>query len=304
MLSAVQLYNNPLITFKSESFIVLSVIAWTYLLHSYYQRHGICYRYYHNKGKKKVYDRTKYGAFKHWELERCLKEKACPLDKATIANLSFLIGIRHEIEHQKTNKVDEFLSSKLQACALNFNSYICSLFGHKYDMGDELALVIQFSSLNPEQCDSLLQNSHITSNVKNFVAKFENVLSSEYLSDSRYEYKVFFVPITSNREGQADKVIEFIKSDSPLAEGREKTFAVLKETEKKKFLPKEIVDLMKEKGYSKFTINKHTEIWKARGAKNPSLGYGVQVSKTWYWYQNWVKMVEDYCAKHKDELMS
>ncbi|HAT8989627.1 TPA: DUF3644 domain-containing protein, partial [Legionella pneumophila] len=33
-LAAIQLYNNPLITFKSESFIVLMNIAWTYLLHA------------------------------------------------------------------------------------------------------------------------------------------------------------------------------------------------------------------------------------------------------------------------------
>ena len=38
MLSAVQIYNNPLIGFKTESFIVLSLIAWTYLLHAYYVR--------------------------------------------------------------------------------------------------------------------------------------------------------------------------------------------------------------------------------------------------------------------------
>jgi hypothetical protein len=36
MLSAVQIHNNPQIDFKSELFIVTSVIAWTYLLHAYY----------------------------------------------------------------------------------------------------------------------------------------------------------------------------------------------------------------------------------------------------------------------------
>ena len=34
MLAAVQLYNNPQVTFKAESFITLSVIGWTYLLHA------------------------------------------------------------------------------------------------------------------------------------------------------------------------------------------------------------------------------------------------------------------------------
>lgn len=36
MMAAVQLYNNPQITFKTETFITLAVIAWTYLLHAYY----------------------------------------------------------------------------------------------------------------------------------------------------------------------------------------------------------------------------------------------------------------------------
>ena len=41
MMSAVQLYNNPQITFKSETFITLAIIAWTYLLHAFYANEGI-----------------------------------------------------------------------------------------------------------------------------------------------------------------------------------------------------------------------------------------------------------------------
>ena len=53
MLSAVQIFNNPLITFKTESFIVLSVIAWTYLLHAHYRRQQIEYRYFTKKARKR-----------------------------------------------------------------------------------------------------------------------------------------------------------------------------------------------------------------------------------------------------------
>jgi hypothetical protein len=53
MMSAVQIYNNPLIKFKSESYIVLVVIAWTYLLHAYYHEQKIDYRHYRMQGKKK-----------------------------------------------------------------------------------------------------------------------------------------------------------------------------------------------------------------------------------------------------------
>ena len=224
MLAAVQIYNNPQVTFKAESFITLAVIGWTYLLHAYYRSIGVDYRYYRYAGKKKIYDKTKYGAYKHWELERCLNENDCPLDGDTITNLKFLIGVRHEIEHQMTDKVDEFLSAKLQACALNFDFYICKLFGDKYNLSKELSLAIQFSPLTLEQRDTLHENSHITSNVRNFVVAFEDVLSEEALASSRYAYRVLFVPINAKRKGQADQVVEFIKSDSPLAEGIEKTW--------------------------------------------------------------------------------
>ena len=34
-LSAVQIFNNPNISFKAETYIVLMIIAWTYLLHAF-----------------------------------------------------------------------------------------------------------------------------------------------------------------------------------------------------------------------------------------------------------------------------
>ena len=93
MLAAVQIYNNPNITFKAETFITLAVIGWTYLMHAYYRSKKIDYRYYHMKGSRREFDKTKYGAYKHWELERCLNDKDCPLDADTQANIRFLIPL-------------------------------------------------------------------------------------------------------------------------------------------------------------------------------------------------------------------
>ena len=88
MFAAVQTYNNPLITFKAETFITLAVISWTYLLHAYLKEQGIIYKYYTQIGKIKRYDKTKYGAYKYWELERCLNDNNCPLDGNTKNNLN------------------------------------------------------------------------------------------------------------------------------------------------------------------------------------------------------------------------
>lgn len=295
MLAAVQIYNNPHITFKTETFITLAVIGWTYLLHAYYRSIKVDYRYFRVKGKRKVYDRTKHGAYKLWELETCIKNGRCPLDKDTVTNLEFVIGLRHEVEHQMTNRIDEYLSAKLQACALNYDYYICKLFGDKYNLSNELSLAIQFSPLTKSQQEILKDNSHITSNVINFIVEFENILSEETLNNSRYAYRVLFVPINAKRKGQADQVIEFIDSNSPLANSIEKKYAVLKETEKKKYLPGEVVKLMKEEGYDLFSMTRHTELWQSRNAKDPNLGYGVLIAKTWYWYESWVNEVRQHC---------
>jgi hypothetical protein len=74
-LNAVQTFNNPLTVFKSETFIVLMIIAWTYLLHAYYRREGVEYRYHEQGLKRRKFVKTKSGAFKYWELGSCLNEK-------------------------------------------------------------------------------------------------------------------------------------------------------------------------------------------------------------------------------------
>ena len=68
MLSAVQIYNNPLIYFKTESFIVLSLIAWTYLLHAHYREKGVDYRYFTKSGSRKKYVKNPDGSIKYWDL--------------------------------------------------------------------------------------------------------------------------------------------------------------------------------------------------------------------------------------------
>lgn len=90
MLSAVQIFNNPNIQFKSESFIVLAVIAWTYLLHAYYRNSKIEYRYFDQGEKRKSFHTTKNGAYKYWELERCLNDNESPVDNVVASNLRFL----------------------------------------------------------------------------------------------------------------------------------------------------------------------------------------------------------------------
>jgi hypothetical protein len=45
-------------------------------------------------------------------LRRRSDRRACPLDDIIKKNLRFLIGIRHEIEHQMTRRIDDQLSAR------------------------------------------------------------------------------------------------------------------------------------------------------------------------------------------------
>jgi len=296
MLSAVQIYNNPQITFKSETFISLAVISWTYLLHTYYANNGIDYRYYKMKGSRKYYDRTKHGAYKHWELERCLDDKNSPIDSETTNNLKFLIGIRHEIEHQMTNKIDESISAKLQACSINYNYYIKKLFGKEYGVDNQLGFAIQFSPVTPEQKKDLLNNSKLTNNVKNFISEFEENLKEEDVRSPKYAYRLLFTPLNANRKGQADKVIEFLKSGTEGSEQLNKAYAVIKETEKKKYRAKDVVQIMHDKGYTWFNTSMMTDYWKnTLGSRE---NYGILLSNNqWFWYENWIPVIEAHCKK-------
>jgi hypothetical protein len=106
---------------------------------------------------------------------------------------------------------------------------------------------------------------------------------------------VIFVPKTTNHPNQADQVITFVKADSEIAKTANAAYAVIRETERPKWLPSQIVAKIKAEGFPRFGMSHHTDFWKSCDAKNTSKGYGVQIAKTWYWYDTWLKEVREHC---------
>lgn len=299
-LSAVQIFNNPNISFKAETYIVLMIIAWTYLLHAFYRSKGVEYRYFQNQANgKRKFDRTKKGAYKFWELEKCLNDSSSPLDKDTSNNLRFLIGIRHEIEHRMTTRIDDALSAKFQACCLNYDEYLRKLFDDS-TVQRHLSFSLQFSSISDEQKEMLSGKKDLPGNIKSYILEFEQLLSDIEYESPKYAYRILFVPKTANRKGQADQVIEFVKSDSELAEKVNAQYAVVKETERPKFLAGQVVSYVQSKGFGKFRMHEHTMLVKQEDAKNTAKGFGVMIAgKDWRWYQSWLDFVLIHCQKNK-----
>lgn len=301
-LNAIRIYNDPQVMFKSESFIVLMVIAWTYLLHAYYRSKRVEYRYFRQGPKRKVFDRTKHGAYKYWELERCLNNDKSPIDKDTSNNLRFLIGLRHEIEHQMTRSLDAYLSGRYQACAMNFNEYIKKLFGKRFGIDDQLTYSIQFSALSEEQLTGPIPEAKIPERLRTYVAEFDGALTHEEYNSPHYAFRMLFKRKLVNHPGQADRVVEFINQDSELAQQIDKEYWVQKQVEKKKYRAKDIVAEVRKAGFPKFNLHgAHTRIWQAEDARNPTKNYGVEVQGTWYWYENWLARVIEICQAAGDQ---
>ena len=186
MLTSVQVFNNPQIEFKSELFIVTNLIAWTYLLHAYYRTKKIEYR--RRKPGSKRFQRTKNGAIYHWSLEDCLDSAECPLDDIVKKNLRFLIGIRHEIEHQMTRRIDDQLSAKFQASALNFNNTIKKSFGKRYGLNSEQAFSIQFASISEDIARELMAQADLPQHIQTYIVQYENGLTQAEYDDPRFSY--------------------------------------------------------------------------------------------------------------------
>jgi hypothetical protein len=292
MLSAVQIYNNPLTSFKIESFIVLSIIAWTYLLHAFYKDKKIDYRYYNIKNKRKSFVRNSDGSIKYWDLKKCITGDQCKLDEATKNNLNFLIGLRNQIEHKNSLGLDSYLSARYQACALNFNYYLKKFNGDKYSLDKKLALSLQFSELDDSQSKIIKDKEKlIPKEILSYISKFDNNLSEAIVKNERFAYRLLFTKIVAKRKGQADRVIEFIDPKSNLSKNISKEYWVKEEREKEKLSATQVVQEIQKAGFKNFGMYQHTRFWQQHDGKNPKKGFGTTVVKYWYWYRNWIDFI-------------
>ena len=136
-------------------------------------------------GTRKRFDKTKRGAHKYWELERCLDDASCPIENVAKSNLKFLIGLRHEIEHQMTTRIDDYLSARFQACCLNYNHYIKKLFEPKLGIDKHLSFSLQFSSIKEEHANQLKEFKDLPANISAYINGFDSDIPDEELLQTR-----------------------------------------------------------------------------------------------------------------------
>ncbi|WP_112309340.1 DUF3644 domain-containing protein [Pseudogemmobacter bohemicus] len=293
MIAGVQTFNSAGLTFRAELFIVTAVIAWTYLLHAWFRREGIDYRY--------TGQTTKEGAEKFWELGHCLKQPKCPVKGGAAKNLEFLIEIRHEIEHRSTNRIDDALGAKLQSCALNFNDMLKKEFGAQYGLEKRLPLALQFVSFGAEQRAALKKAFGLPKHVEAAIDAFEHGLTEEEMKDPAYRISYGFVPMVAKKPGAADTAVHIVSSGSD--EAGEISKIILKEVNKDRYPPKKVVEKIQAADFPKFRTHDHTQLWKRLDAKNPGKGFGcVGDYGNWVWFDRWIDQVRLSCEAEGDRF--
>ncbi|MGN6410958.1 MAG: DUF3644 domain-containing protein, partial [Nitrobacter sp.] len=284
-ISAIQIFNNPAISFRAENCIVLSIIAWTYLFHAYFRKIGVDYRYYRYVEGQKAVELTPEGLERYWDLSKCLESEKCRLSTAIKENLKFLITVRNMVSHRLTGNIDLRIASKLQAAALNFNTWLIEEFGGEHRIDSDFGVAIQMSSLSHDHATLLYSSQNVDPKIASSIDDLDRALPDAVFRDTKYAFNILFVEQSCNRANQADKVVQFVRAGTEPAEAIERV--IFKERERSKYKPKQVVTEMRKRDFLWFNMAVHTKLWHELDAKNPKNGYGVQLSDgQWYYYES------------------
>jgi uncharacterized protein DUF3644 len=200
MILAVQAFNSPALNFKTEVFAVLANIAWTYLLHEYYSRKHV--QIVGSDGRSLL-------------LGQMIEREDCPRSVGIRNNLRDMKKIRDGVEHLMLGKADLRWLPLYQACCLNFDKALRSLFGDQLSLAKELSFALQFARMDIEQLTTLNKYA-IPPQIEALDARLGEGLTDEQLTDHEYQFRVIY---TLDAASKSRSHIEFVRPDS--AEGKE-----------------------------------------------------------------------------------
>ena len=261
-LLAVEIYNKPLVSFRSEGFIVQMMIAWTALFHAIFLKNGIPITYKNDESNIFL------------DLRKCINKYDGILKKEIKANLTLLVDIRDIIVHRDNPTIDDGLFGYCQACLNNFNEILITNFGDKYQLKNTLAYSLQFSKkyVRP-QIETIKKYRH--QDDKKFssaIEHYNNELSTsapDIFNSQSYCFRVYIIPKIV-KENKSEASIDFVNIDSLSSDTMEqlnKAVLLIKETRvggeyyKFKEVTNEVYEKLNEKmkpGW-KFAIYHHTK---------------------------------------------
>jgi hypothetical protein len=244
MILAVQVFNSPSLSFKTEVFCVLANIAWTYLMHEYFRT-------------KKVSIVNETGL--SLSLLDMMNRSDCPLSDGSKKNLEAIKKIRDTVEHHLLRRSDPMWFSLFQACCLNFEKILCQFFGDAVSLRKELSFALQFARLSMDQLTTL-QKFDVPEVIETLDAQLIEGLREDQINDIEYQFKVVF---TLDASSKSRAHIQFVHPSSGEAEEIRNVLIKYKPADELyPYKPTKVTKLVVSKTGKPFTNNTHANAWR------------------------------------------
>ncbi len=257
MILAVHIFNSAALKFKTEVFCVLSCIAWTYLLHEFYERNDV--KLVGTDGRTLL-------------LSQMIERQDCPITDGIRRNLRALKTIRDDVEHKLLGKSDVKWQTLFQATCLNFDKVMCALYGDRLTLANDLSFALQFSRTNIEQL-ATLNKYEIPPNIEALDARLQEGMTEDQRADLEYQFRVIY---TLDAASKSRAHFEFFRPES--AEGKEIRNILVNYKPSDELYPHKpgvVRQLVETRTGKVLAGNNHTQAWRlfkvrpAKGSKNP-----------------------------------
>ena len=148
-------------------------------------------------------------------METCLKNYYKGETPPERENLSFIIGLRNQIEHRHFPALDFNIYGECQALLINYEKALTSHFGKELSLNGTLAIPLQMISVNPEWKIKALKELQRKeyNNIKEFINTFRENLAEDIWKSEDYSFRVFLIPKIGNRNKSSDIAVEFVPYD-------------------------------------------------------------------------------------------
>jgi hypothetical protein len=279
-LLAVEIYNKPMVSFKSGGYISLMIIAWTSLFHAYFYKNKI--KPYFRKGRR--YERVKellpsgeiLLSYKFWDISECVKQYYKDKTDPARKNIEFIVPIRNMIEHRSLPVLDANIFGECQALLLNLNEFIEREFSKKYSLKESLSFALQFSpsTIKLMEAPAKELRSNGLNNIVDYIKKYRSSLGSEIFESQRYSFKAILIKV-ANHEARDTLPIRFINYNDLSGDERDKLKDLGIVLIKEKYVPSAIdtmnvsmiVEEVRKAIGKHFSMNMHVNCWKKYGVR-------------------------------------
>lgn len=289
MLLAVHVFNSANLSFKTEVFSVMSNIAWTYLLHEFYERKGI--QIVGVDGRSLL-------------LSQMIERGDCPLSQGIKDNLRSLKDIRDAVEHTLFKRSDLKFLSIFQANCLNFDKVICEFFGDQKTLKHELSFSLQFAQMDFDQL-SALHGYDIPPHIQTLDKELDDRLEGGRAENLEYRFRVVY---TFENSTKSKSHIKFVHPDGDDAK-EIRNVLIKKELADKAYpyKPDKAAKAIAKMSGRVFSSHNHIQAWKKLDVRpksgveqpeNTNRDFCIyhEAHKDYTYSQKWVEFVAGYIA--------